>query len=129
MRAISKAAVAVSRADRATVLTKAVIRTAEILQIQQQELAEILGVSPPTITRLIGGDKQLLQGRSEYQLGALFVRVFRSLDTLVGGNAEQARQWLRARNDHLNGIPIELAKTVRGLVNVADYLDAMRGAL
>jgi hypothetical protein len=129
MRAISKAAVAVNRADRATVLTKAVIRTAEILHIQQQELAEILGVSPPTITRLIGGDKQLLQGRSEYQLGALFVRVFRSLDTLVGGNAEQARQWLRARNDHLNGVPIELAKTVRGLVNVADYLDAMRGAL
>jgi Protein of unknown function (DUF2384) len=129
MRAISKAAVAVSGADRAAVLTKAVIRTAEILQIQQQELAEILGVSPPTITRLIGGDKQLLQGRSEYQLGALFVRVFRSLDTLVGGNAEQARQWLRARNDHLNGVPLELAKTVRGLVNVADYLDAMRGAL
>jgi hypothetical protein len=129
MRAISKAAVAVNRADRATVLTKAVIRAAEILQIQQKELAEILGVSPPTITRLIGGDKQLLQGRSEYQLGALFVRVFRSLDTPVGGNAEQAWQWLRARNDHLNGVPIELAKTVRGLVNVADYLDAMRGAL
>lgn len=129
MRAISNAAVAVSGADRATVLTKAVIRTAEILQIQHKELAEILGVSPPTITRLIGGDKQLLQGRSEYQLGALFVRVFRSLDTLVGGNAEQARQWLRAQNDHLNGVPIELAKTVRGLVNVADYLDAMRGAL
>jgi hypothetical protein len=129
MRAIAKAAVAVSGADRAAVLTKAVIRTAEILHIQQKELAEILGVSPPTITRLIGGDKQLLQGRSEYQLGALFVRVFRSLDTLVGGNTEQARQWLRARNDHLNGVPIELAKTVRGLVNVADYLDAMRGAL
>jgi len=124
-----KAAVAVSRADRAAVLTKAVIRAAEILQIQQKELAEILSVSAPTITRLVGGDKQLLEGRSEYQLGALLVRVFRSLDTLVGGNAEQARQWLRAQNDHLNGIPLELAKTVRGLVNVADYLDAMRGAL
>lgn len=124
-----RAQVAPARSDKAAVLTKAVIRTAELLEIPQKELAEILGVSPPTITRLVGGDKKLLAGRSEYQLGALFVRVFRSLDTLVGGNAEQARQWLRAPNQHLNGVPIELAKTVRGLVNVADYLDAMRGAL
>ena len=123
-----KAEVAVSPGDKAAVLTKAVLRTAEILQIPQKELAEILGVSPPTITRLMGGEKKLLQGRSEYQLGALFVRVFRSLDTLVGGNAEQAKLWLRSPNSHLNGVPIDLVKTVRGLVNVADYLDAMRGA-
>lgn len=123
-----KAEVAARAGDKAAVLTKAVLRTAELLQIQQRELAEILGVSPPTITRLMGGEKKLSEGRSEYQLGALFVRVFRSLDTLVGGDAEKAKQWLRAPNSHLNGVPIELAKTVRGLVNVADYLDAMRGA-
>ncbi len=124
-----KAKVAASARDKAAVLTKAVMRTADILQIQQRELAEILSVSPPTITRLIGGEKKLSQGRSEYQLAALFVRVFRSLDTLVGGDAEKARKWLRAPNSHLNGVPIELTKTVRGLVNVADYLDAMRGAV
>jgi transcriptional regulator with XRE-family HTH domain len=114
--------------SKAAVLAKAVLRAADILQIQQKELAEILGVSAPTITRLAGGDKKLLDGRAEFQLAALFVRLFRSLDTLVGGNAEQARRWLRAHNQHLNGVPIELAKTVRGLVNVADYLDAVRGA-
>jgi hypothetical protein len=124
-----KAEVAASAGDKAVILTKAVLRTADILQVQQKELAEILSVSPPTITRLMGGEKKLLQGRSEYQLGALFVRVFRSLDTLVGGNAEQARKWFRARNSHLNGVPSELVKTVRGLVNVADYLDAMRGTV
>ncbi len=124
-----KAEVAANRADKAAVLTKAVLRAAVLLQIQQKELAEILGVSPPTITRLTGGDKKLLTGRAEYQLAALFVRVVRSLDTLVGGSSEQARAWLRAHNHHLNGVPIELMKTVRGLVNVADYLDAMRGAV
>jgi uncharacterized protein (DUF2384 family) len=119
---------AASKTDRAAVLTKAVLRTAEILQIRQHELAEILGVSAPSVTRLTGGDKKLVEGRSEYQLAALFVRLFRSLDTLVGGSADQARSWLRAPNEHLNGVPLELMKTVRGLVNVADYLDAVRGA-
>jgi hypothetical protein len=128
MRTPPKAEAAVGTGEKAAVLTKAVLRAAEILQIRQNELAEILGVSAPTVTRLAGGDKKVLDGRAEYQLAALFVRLFRSLDTLVGGSAEQARLWLRAHNEHLNGVPIELAKTVRGLVNVADYLDAVRGA-
>jgi transcriptional regulator with XRE-family HTH domain len=128
MKPAEKAGVGAGRPDKAAVLSKAVLRAAEILQIRQNELAEILGVSAPTVTRLAAGDKKLLEGRSEYQLAALFVRLFRSLDTLVGGSAEQARLWLRAYNDHLNGVPLELAKSVRGLVNVADYLDAVRGA-
>jgi hypothetical protein len=64
----------------------------------------------------------------EGELGLLFLRVFRSLDALVGGNLEQARAWLRAENDHLRGVPLQRMHKVEGLVDVADYLDALRGA-
>jgi hypothetical protein len=124
-----QADVSASQSEKAAVLTKAVVRTAGLLEIAQRDLAEILSVSPATVTRMIAGDKKLPPGKSSYQLGALFVRVFRSLDTLVGGNPLQARLWFRADNHHLKGVPLELAKTVRGLVHVADYLDAMRGTL
>ena len=57
----------------------------------------------------------------------LFVRMFRSVDALVGGDVEAARQWLHAENVHLEGVPARLIQTVTGLVDVVEYLDAMRG--
>jgi hypothetical protein len=60
------------------------------------------------------------------ELALLFLRVFRSLDALVGGQEEQAAQWLRAPNHHLHGIPVDRMKDIEGLVHVAEYLDAMR---
>jgi hypothetical protein len=59
----------------------------------------------------------------------LFLRVYRSLDALVGGDDDKAREWLHAQNDHLRGIPAERMRTVEGLVDVVQYLDAMRGRL
>ena len=37
------------------------------------------------------------------------------------------RQWLHAPNHHLGGIPAERIRTVTGLVDAIEYLDAMRG--
>jgi hypothetical protein len=53
--------------------------------------------------------------------------MFRSLDALLGGEAEQARAWLRAANDHLSAVPLECIQSVAGLVRVDEYLDAVRG--
>jgi hypothetical protein len=63
------------------------------------------------------------------EIALLFLRIFRSLDAVVGGNAEHARAWLHARNHHLGGVPAEMIASVAGIVRVADYLDAMRGKL
>jgi hypothetical protein len=41
----------------------------------------------------------------------------------------KARQWLHADNVHLGGIPAERMRGVEGLVDVVQYLDAMRGRL
>src|SRR5204862_388433 len=68
------------------------------------------------------------------QLGVAYaalqlVRIFRSLDTLVGGDREKARLWLRAPNRHLGAPPVRLLAGTQGLVHVAEYLDAVRGTL
>lgn len=65
----------------------------------------------------------------EGELALLFVRLYRSLDALVGGDDTKARDWLHSMNDHVGGIPADRIRTVEGLVDVIQYLDAMRGRL
>ena len=62
-------------------------------------------------------------------MALLFLRIYRSLDALVGGDDARAREWLAAPNDHVGGVPVERMMTVEGLVDVVQYLDAMRGRL
>jgi uncharacterized protein (DUF2384 family) len=111
-----------------SVLTKAVLRAAEALGVNQKGLARVLGVSEATVSRL-GRTKILDPATKEGELALLFVRLFRSLDTLVGGDTGKARAWLFAPNSHLGGIPAERIATVPGLVDAVAYLDALRGKL
>ena len=107
------------------VLTRAAVRAAEILDLSGRELAAILGVSPSSLSRL-ARSREIRPDSKEGELALLFLRVFRSLDALLGGDAESCRRWLRSFNAHLGGVPAELLPTVTGLVGVAEYLDAMR---
>ncbi len=116
----------VTQADSQSVLTKAVSRAAERLQISKALLASILGLSPATITRLYSGEYVLDQKRKEWDFALLFVRAFRSLDSIVN-NDETARVWLNNPNLALNARPIDLIKQTEGLVRVVQYLDTSRG--
>jgi hypothetical protein len=116
-----------SSASKHAVLTRAVRRAVDLLGLSQQEAAGILHVSTATASRLMNGRTELTTDSAEGQLALLFLRVFRSLDTLVGGSAAKAEDWLRAKNSHLGGVPLDRLKTPEGLVHVAEYLDAMRG--
>src|SRR5262245_18765946 len=91
--------------SKAAVITKAVLNAMRLLQLSQQEMAGLLHVSPATASRWVSGQSSLAPESAEGQLGVLFLRVFRSLDTLVGGDAQKARAWLRADNRHLGGVP------------------------
>ena len=113
--------------DPSVVLTKAVARAAERLGISRALLATILGVSPPTVTRLYHGEYKLDERRKEWEFALLLVRVFRSLDSIVG-TEQTARQWLNSENRGLNNLrPIDLIRQTEGLVRVVHYLDASRG--
>lgn len=112
--------------DVTIVLSKAVARAAERLDVSRSLLARVLGVSPATITRLYKGNYLLEQERKEWEFALLFVRVFRSLDSILGDEGT-ARKWLKSENRGLNGRPIELIRSTEGLVRVVQYLDASRG--
>lgn len=122
----AKPAPKVSETPRpASVLSRAVMRAAEHLQLSRAALARVLGLSAASVTRLHQGSLELDPGSKPGELGLLLVRLFRSLDSIVG-NREAARTWLGTENLGLNGVPKDLMLTPQGLVHVVDYLDAHR---
>ncbi|HQZ80912.1 MAG TPA: MbcA/ParS/Xre antitoxin family protein [Steroidobacteraceae bacterium] len=111
------------------VLARAVFRAAGFLGVSQADLADIIGVSGATASRLAHGGKALEEGTKPWQLAALFVRSFRSLDAIVGSDDTAARAWMRAVNSALGGVPLELMRDPAGLARTVDYLDAARARL
>lgn len=123
----SQAQKAVSKAQA---LTKALINTAVYLEIPKSRLAHILGVSGATVTRLYADGYRLSPGKKEWEFAVLLVRLFRSLDSIVGGSADDARKWLASENTALAGKkPAELIESTEGLVRVVTYLDACRAVV
>jgi hypothetical protein len=115
-----------SSPEPGAVLTKATLRAAKLLGLTDAALGSVLGISSASVSRLGAGTRDIAPGNTEGQLAILFVRMYRSLDALLG-DAESCRRWLHAENSHLGGVPAELIRTVEGLVHVTKYLDAMRG--
>lgn len=115
--------------DPADVLTRATLAAAARLGVRNARLAAIIGTSEASVSRLSSGARHLDPGSKEGELALLFLRLFRSLDALVGGDEAQARAWLHAENLHLGGVPAERIRQVEGLVDVVQYLDAMRGRI
>ncbi len=103
------------------------MRAAQLLNISQTELAPILGLSRATVSRMATGNYPLSAAHKSWELAALFVRLFRSLDALVGSKDEQARAWFDSDNAALGAAPRQLITTTEGLVSVVRYLDAARG--
>ena len=110
------------------VLAKALLSAAERLGLRNRQLAAVIGTSEASVSRLQHG-RGLDPDTKEGELALLFLRVFRSLDALMGGDDAKSRAWMHAHNDHLAGIPAERIRSVEGLVDVVQYLDAMRGRL
>ncbi len=110
------------------VVTKAVQRAALALGLNGRELAAILGVSEAKVSRL-GRETLLDTHKKEFELALELLRLFRSLDALVGGDEQKARAWMHAHNHYLGGVPAELVKSIQGLLGIVEYLDAMRGQI
>jgi transcriptional regulator with XRE-family HTH domain len=106
------------------VLTKAALQAAERLGLSGRQLADIVGVSEATVSRWKRGDSLLEQGSKPFELAALLVRSFRSLDAITGGDEAVARRWLTVPNTALAARPVERMTQVQGLVDVTTYLDA-----
>jgi Protein of unknown function (DUF2384) len=112
-----------AEAEAATV-AKATIRAAEILDVGPVVLAKILGLSYAGAERLLNGRFDLAPVGGPFVRAVLLVRIFSALDTIMGGDEQAARSWLRARSNALGGIPLALMQTPRGLIPVCQHLEA-----
>lgn len=115
--------------EAGAVLTKAAVRAADRLGLSGRRLADIVGVSEATVSRWKRGESLLEPGSKPFELAALLVRTFRSLDAITGGDEAVARRWLAAPNTALAARPVERMTQVQGLVDVTVYLDARRAPL
>ena len=115
--------------DEAQVVAKAAIRAAALLDIPNTVLAKVLGVSEASVSRMRAGKFSLEQSSKSFELSVLFLRLFRSLDAIVGGDPAAARSWLRTENTALRGMPLTLIQSVTGLTQTVQYVDARRARI
>lgn len=111
--------------DRARVVTTAALKAASALQINKTTLGRILGLSPASVSRLASGG-ELRPDTKPYELALLLLRLYRSLDSIMGGDRALASEWLASDNRAIGGRPIDRMATIIGLTEVAAHVDAFR---
>src|SRR5581483_1713382 len=82
------------RAQPGEVIAKALVRAARRLGLSQGDVAEVIGTSAASMSRTFAGERPIGAESAEGRHALLLLRVYRSLDTLVGGDVEKARAWL-----------------------------------
>ena len=110
--------------DKASVLAEAFSNAGKLLGMTQADLGAIIGKDRSAVSR-----GQIDPASKDGELALLFIRCYRALFVLVGGEPEQMRHWMRTENLHTGGVPAEQVKTIPGLIAVLNYLDAIRGKL
>lgn len=116
-------------AKAGSTVTKALLRAADRLGLSNKIVASILGLSEATVSRMGNGAYTLPADGKPFELSVLFVRLYRSLDAISGGDDAVARAWLRNDNIALGAAPLKLVQSVPGLLNVIAYLDARRAVV
>ena len=110
-----------TQVDSSAVLAQALLNAGKDLGLSRSELGQVIGKDRTSISRGIS------ETSKAGELALLFIRCYRSLYVLVGGDARDMKHWMHTNNLHTGGIPAEQVKTVAGLTRVVEYLDALRG--
>ena len=114
------------RPDKADVLGNAIVRIAALWELTNPKLGAILGLSSATASRLRRAQARLDPASKSFEAGQFLLRLFRGLDALMGSDDAAARRWLAAENLDLGGRPFDRLDTMRGLIEVCDYVDFHR---
>ena len=117
---------AAERPDKADVLGNAIVRIAGLWELTNPKLGAILGLSSATASRLRRAQARLDPASKSFEAGQFLLRLFRGLDALMGSDDAAARRWLAAENLDLGGRPFDRLDTMRGLIEVCDYVDFHR---
>lgn len=115
-----------AKTARSAVLTKAVARASEHLGLKRTELAQTIGLSMATLSRLFSEDYFLDEKTKHWELAALLVRLYRGLDAAMAGDERSIQGWMHNSNRDLHDAPVNLIVSVAGLSSVVCYVDAYR---
>ena len=110
-------------AEDARVLSHATRRAGAELGLDTATLAAIVHRSRTRLADPIRPDK------ATGELAMMFLRVYRGLFALLGGDRDAMRLWMAGPNRGTGGVPVEQMKSIEGLAKVLRYVDAMRGKL
>jgi hypothetical protein len=102
---------------------KAYINAYKALGISDSQGARVIGVGRSTLLR----KTEFAKDSKQSELQILFIRSYRSLYAIFGGDLISMRHWFDNDNSHIRGVPSQLCCTVSGMVNINAYLDALRG--
>lgn len=120
----------VPESNRSRVLSLAVTEAAKRMKIGPTDLGLIIGFSQPTSSRLLRDQFAIPEGGKEWELSAHFVRLYRSLSSMVAGDDTLIESWLRSPNKAFGQqIPLNYIKRVDGLIHACNYLDAHRATV
>ena len=108
------------------VLTQSAIRAAALLGLSGTAFGRVIGLSETAVLGLQQGDRVLIPNSKAGELAALLIRLYVSLDVLVGDDQDKCVAWLNSQNVPLGGVPKVLIQTAEGLVVTLSYLDGMR---
>ncbi|MGE5476345.1 MAG: antitoxin Xre/MbcA/ParS toxin-binding domain-containing protein [Bacteroidales bacterium] len=106
------------------VVTKATLRAGRIMGLNNAKMADVLGVSEASVSRMTRA-ATVLDGKP-FELGLMLVRLYRGLAGILGSDDEAVHSWMRADNRALRGRPIDLIASINGLVTTVAYVDSRR---
>lgn len=116
---------ALSKPNQSQVLMKAFNNACHDLDLNMQDRAKLLGVNRGTLTR--NNTKGFSSESKTGELQLHFIRLYRSLYAIAGGDLEFMKHWFQTDNIALNGVPASICLKIDGLFRANQYLDAMRG--
>ena len=118
---------AMAQQTDAELVTEAFVEAGRELGLTLAQMAAIIGVSSSTMKNYSRGAATIASSKDQ-ELSLGFIRVYRALFAILGGNQEQMRYWMKTPNRHFNNqVPTDLAGNYQGLAELNVYLDAMRG--
>ncbi|MDA9556867.1 MbcA/ParS/Xre antitoxin family protein [Vibrio sp.] len=111
--------------SQSTILMEAFLNVCTQLHLKAAWQADVLGVNEITIKR--NQTTGFTNNTKACEIQAQIILMYRALYAICGGDNKLMLHWFNTQNKVLKVAPSEACKTVEGLINVNQYLNAMRG--
>lgn len=104
-------------------ISEALNKSIQIMGISKSDFAEILMIDPEQLNDFI---KSSFESNSQkVQISLQIIKIYRSLFALAGNNKKFMTHFLYTDNHYFSARPIDVMKSLPGLVKVEQFLNAM----